>query len=250
MDKRSLEYNVICVKWGDKFTSEHVNRLYRMAKKNISLPFTFHCYTENPIDLVDEIRVIPLDESLNLKAWWWKLTLFKRNDMGNGVNLYLDLDVIIQNNIDNIFDFAIPNRLTIPESYNLDMNFTEYHFDLKTLPVYNSSIMLWYNNENTNLYDKFMKNLNLYTKIYSGIDRFFSYEFDQKLFYKLPDKFYYYRRTGDYFNDPNFNNHNIMVKREWGSYESTVFYNSDRSICIFNGCHEEVFYVNMERYFS
>ncbi len=128
MDKRPLEYNVVCVKWGDKFTPEHVNRLYRMAKKNISLPFTFYCYTENPIGLVDEIKIIPFDESLDLKAWWWKLTLFQKNDRPNGINLYLDLDVVIQNNVDDIFNAVVPNKLTITENFDPHMDFTEYHY--------------------------------------------------------------------------------------------------------------------------
>ncbi len=250
MDKKPLEYNVVCVKWGNKFTPEHVNRLYRMAKKNLSLPFTFYCYTENPIDLVDGIKVIPLDESLDLKAWWWKLTLFKRNNRQNGINLYLDLDIVIQNNIDDIFNIVIPNKLTLLENFELNMDFTEYHFDQKTLPVYNSSIMVWYNNENTHLYENFIKYQKLYTKIYHGIDRFFTYEFNQSFFHKLPNEFYYHRRTNDYFNDPDFNHYDIIVVREWGSYEETVFHNPNRSICVFNGCHEEVFYINMESYFS
>lgn len=250
MDKRPLEYNVVCVKWGDKFTPEHVNRLYRMAKKNISLPFTFYCYTENPLGLVNEIKVIPLDESLDLKAWWWKLTLFKRNDRPKAINLYLDLDVVIQNNINDIFNMVFPNKLTILESFDLIMDFTEYHFDRKTLPVYNSSIMVWYNNENINFYEKFIKDQKLYTKIYHGIDRFFSYEFNQDLFNKLDNKFYYNRRSEDYLDNPDFIHCDVTVKREWGSYEATVFYNPNRSICVFNGCHEEVFYINMESYFS
>jgi hypothetical protein len=250
MDKRPLEYNVVCVKWGDKFTPEHVNRLYRMAKKNISLPFTFYCYTENPIDLVDGIKVIPLDETLDLKAWWWKLTLFKKNNRPKGINLYFDLDVVIQNNVDDIFNAVVPNKLTIPENFDLHMDFTEYHFDQKTIPVYNSSIMIWYNNENINLYEKFIKNSEMYIKIYYGMDRFFSYEFDQISFNTLPEKFYYYRRTSDYLDDSDFDHYDITLMREWGSIITTVFHNPNRSICVFNGCHEEVFYINMESYFS
>jgi hypothetical protein len=118
MDTGSLEYNVICVKWGDKFSPEHVNRLYRMAKKNISLPFNFYCWTEDATGLYDEINIVPLDETLDLKAWWWKLTLFKENEL-NGVNLFLDLDVVIQNNIDHLFDIAEHNKLTLIDQIHI-----------------------------------------------------------------------------------------------------------------------------------
>ena len=33
--------DVICLKWGDKFNHEHVNRLYRMVCKNIDCDFNF-----------------------------------------------------------------------------------------------------------------------------------------------------------------------------------------------------------------
>jgi hypothetical protein len=42
--------------------------------------------------------------------------------------------------------------------------------------MYNSSIMIWYANENQDLYKTFVSNINLYTNLYHGIDRFFTYE--------------------------------------------------------------------------
>ena len=254
MDTRSLEYNVVCVKWGNKFTPEHVNRLYRMAKKKISLPFNFYCYTENSEGLNQEIKIVPLDESLDLKVWWWKLTLFKKNDRPNGINLYLDLDVVIQNDIDEIFKSATKNKLTLIETIGLgiDIDFEEEamvnHYDPRTSPFYNSSIMVWYNNENAYFYEKFISNSESYIKIYSGIDRFFSYEFNQSFFNELFTDFYYFRRL-DYSDDPNFIFCDLILKRDWGSYTTRVFYNPERSICVFNGCHEEYFYIGMEKYF-
>jgi hypothetical protein len=153
MDSGSLEYNVIVVKWGNKFTSEHVNRLYRMAKRNITLPFNFYCYTEDPTGIYDEVNIIPLDETLNLEKWWWKLTLFKANNLGNGINLFLDLDVVIQNNIDYFFTKAVHDKIVIIDHEKTEIYLND--IDPRTDPYYNSSIMIWYNNENK----KFMKNL-------------------------------------------------------------------------------------------
>jgi hypothetical protein len=183
MDTGSLEYNLVCVKWGDKFSPEHVNRLYRMAKKNISLPFNFYCWTEDPTGLYDEINIVPLDETLDLKAWWWKLTLFKENNL-KGINLFLDLDVVIQNNIDHLFDIAKHDKLTLIdrsiEDYFENLTYEKDHDEQRylhvTSSVYNSSIMIWYANENQDLYKTFVSNTNLYTNLYHGIDRFFTYE--------------------------------------------------------------------------
>jgi hypothetical protein len=220
-----------------------------MAKKNISLPFNFYCYTENPDGLNREIRIVPLDESLDLKAWWWKLTLFKRNDRPEGINLYLDLDVVIQNNIDEIFRSAIKNKLTLIETTRISMTFPENYFDPKTESFYNSSIMIWYNNENTNLYEKFITKPKLYEKVYHGIDRFFSYEINQNCFNPIDTGAYYFRATLDYSDYSDYSFVNLNIKRNWGSYEIKVWHNPKKLICIFNNSHQDYFYTGMEKYF-
>ena len=40
------EIHVVSVKWGDKYPSSYVNRLYGMVVRNLSLSHTFHCLTE------------------------------------------------------------------------------------------------------------------------------------------------------------------------------------------------------------
>tara|TARA_R110000868_G_scaffold382366_1_gene648926 strand:- start:4087 stop:4830 length:744 start_codon:yes stop_codon:yes gene_type:complete len=245
MGAGSLEYNVVCVKWGDKFSPEHVNRLYRMAKKNISLPFNFYCWTENTTGLYDEINVVPLDDTLDLKAWWWKLTLFKGNNF-KGINLYLDLDVVIQKNIDNLFKEAVHNKLTLIDrsDENILENSIDREFNNKiTTAMYNSSIMVWYNNENVDLYNKFVSNINLYTNLYLGIDRFFTYEILNSKFVGLNEKYYYWRIQ---VSDASYKY--INIKTTTGSEDRAIFFNKNKSICVFNGCHEDVFYQNMEEF--
>ena len=67
--------NIICVKWGTKYTSIHVNRLYHMLKKNLTMPFNFYCYTDNPEDLSCNIIYMPDD---GLEMWWPKLRMFEK----------------------------------------------------------------------------------------------------------------------------------------------------------------------------
>lgn len=253
MDSGSLEYNLIVVKWGDKFTPEHVNRLYRMAKRNITLPFNFYCYTENPIGIYDDVNIIPLDESLNLEKWWWKLTLFKRNNL-NGINLFLDLDVVIQNNIDHLFNKVVRNKISLIVNYEDWSEKIFYIADPQTIPEYNSSIMLWYNNENTEIYNKFIKQSDLYQKIYLGIDRFFTYEIDQKYFNYIGEE-EYYKRIGLKMSESieDFKSESIEIPefkngKRIGKRTIRVFFDPDKSICIFNGCHEDYFYKGMEKY--
>lgn len=100
--------NIICMKWGDKFGADYVNRLYKMVKRNVTVPFRFVCFTENSEGIVDGVEVKPLppmdlDESLPEKGWR-KLTLFQPQlaDL-EGTALFLDLDIVIKANIDCFF---------------------------------------------------------------------------------------------------------------------------------------------------
>jgi|TARA_R110000772_G_scaffold194770_1_gene305514 hypothetical protein len=250
MDTGSLEYNVICVKWGDKFSPEHVNRLYRMAKKNISLPFNFYCWTEDTAGLYDEINIVPLDETLDLKAWWWKLTLFKKNNL-KGINLFLDLDVVIQNNIDHLFNKVEHDKLVLIDrsiSSLLENTLKHSWMDIRnkiTTTSWNSSIMIWYNNENCDLYEKFIFNIKLYTKLYIGIDRFFTHEISKNKFLDIGTDNYYMRCS--IIPNVKYGKSNLSYIRK-NNKLITLFFDPNKPICIFNGCHQKEFYKNMEDY--
>ena len=101
--------NVICMKWGDKFGPEYVNRLYKMVQKNLTIPHRFVCFTDKAEGLVEGIEVRPLPE-LSLEEGlpergWRKLTVFKEKlDDLEGQALFIDLDVVIINNIDGFFE--------------------------------------------------------------------------------------------------------------------------------------------------
>ncbi len=100
--------NVICMKWGDKFDASYVNRLYGMVSRNLNLPFKFVCFTDNSSGIRDEVIIKPLpklDLPPNIpERGWRKLTLFSK-DLGglSGKALFLDLDVVIVDNIDDFF---------------------------------------------------------------------------------------------------------------------------------------------------
>ena len=102
------EVNIICMKWGDKFPAEYVNKLYAMVERNITLPFRFICFTENNSGIRSEVEIQPLPE-LDLpenipERGWRKLTVFAKDFGGlSGKTLFLDLDVVIVDNIDDFF---------------------------------------------------------------------------------------------------------------------------------------------------
>ena len=102
--------NVICMKWGNKFPPYYVNRLFGMVKRNLTIPFRFVCFTDEDSGIRPEVEIKSLP-NLNLpedspERGWRKLTVFKKN-FGNleGMTLFLDLDVIIVDNIDSFFSY-------------------------------------------------------------------------------------------------------------------------------------------------
>ena len=38
---------VVCLKWGNKYSAEYVNKLYSMVKRNLTIDYEFVCFTEN-----------------------------------------------------------------------------------------------------------------------------------------------------------------------------------------------------------
>ena len=112
--------NVICMKWGKKFSSEYVNRLYKMVEKNLTIPYRFICFTDDAQGIIDdvEIRDLPkLDDTGLPEKAWKKLGLFtdKLADL-EGIALFLDLDVIIMKNIDSFF--TIPGEFLIIKDWD------------------------------------------------------------------------------------------------------------------------------------
>ncbi|WP_169391596.1 MULTISPECIES: glycosyltransferase [Psychrobacter] len=101
---------IICMKWGSKYGAEFVNRLYNMVNRHLTLDFQMVCLTDDDTDIHPDIKCFPIPE-LNLPAnlperGWKKLTTFKPELYGlKGVALFLDIDIVIVDNIDGFFTY-------------------------------------------------------------------------------------------------------------------------------------------------
>ena len=98
------------MKWGDKYGADYVNRLFGMVSRNLTLPFKFVCFTENSDGIHPNVEIFPLP-SLGLpdnipERGWLKLATFQNPlvDLA-GTALFLDLDVVIVDNIDCFVEF-------------------------------------------------------------------------------------------------------------------------------------------------
>ena len=101
--------NVLCMKWGTKYSPEYVNTLYSMVNRNLLRSFRFICLTDDPSGLNEKIETFPIPElSINLSGperGWNKLSVFTKPlyDI-EGKVLCLDLDLIITGSLDELFD--------------------------------------------------------------------------------------------------------------------------------------------------
>lgn len=94
-------HNIVCLKWGTKFTPEYVNRLFFGVRRNTTVSFTFHCFTDDPSGLHDDIVIHPLPYKDQVEGWWHKLYLFSKDINISGRVLFLDLDTLVVGNIDH-----------------------------------------------------------------------------------------------------------------------------------------------------
>ena len=117
------------------YTVEYVENLYEMVRKHCPIPFSFVCVTRHT-DLPDGvIRMEPPDLQ---EGWWNKVGLFSPDLFGPSMRiLYLDLDVIIVNSLEEI--------LRADDPFCMIENFGPN----KGHAAHNSSVMLWTPTEET-----------------------------------------------------------------------------------------------------
>ena len=126
--------HIVCVKWGNKYISQYANVLYNMVKRNTTVPYEFHCITDDPKGLDPHIKTIKLPNDPWIKSWWSKLWMFSADFPLQGNILFFDLDVIVFKNIDELFNYN-PDKFMIIRDFN--------RCRVKDWKQSNSSVMRW-----------------------------------------------------------------------------------------------------------
>ena len=125
--------HVVCVKWGSKYTAKYVNVLKNMVARHTTVAYEFSCLTDDATGLDPEINVIKLPKDPWIKTWWSKLWMFAPEMPLEGNILYFDLDVVIFDNIDELFTFQ--------GKFNIIRDFNRCR--IKDWKLSNSSCMRW-----------------------------------------------------------------------------------------------------------
>jgi hypothetical protein len=107
---------VLCMKWGTKYGPEYVNRLYGMVRRHLKGDFRCVCLTDRNEGVVTGAQCLPIPP-LDLppgipERGWTKLTTFAADLHGlQGTALFLDLDVVIVDDITPFFE--VPGEFQI-----------------------------------------------------------------------------------------------------------------------------------------
>jgi len=124
---------VACLKWGKRYSSVYVNRLWAASRRHLRMPARFVCFTEDPAGLDGSIEARPLPAA-SLPLWWGKAYLFSEEAGldGNRV-LFLDLDQVILGDLDPLAAYSGPFALLGTEDVACEL----------ALGGYNSSVICW-----------------------------------------------------------------------------------------------------------
>ena len=112
---------VICMKWGTRYGADFVNRLYSAVQRNTNRQTQLICLTDDKTGIHEDVRCEPiphidLPDHLALTPWR-KLVLWKEGLAGlTGDVLFLDLDLVITGNLDEMFDYE-PGRFCVIENW-------------------------------------------------------------------------------------------------------------------------------------
>ncbi len=101
---------IVCMKWGEKFGAEDVNRLYRMVRRNLDAPPHMLCLTDRPEGIDPRVHCLPLPPVPVVgerdDRGWRKLGLFSEAlaETIDGEVLYLDLDIAVAASLEPFFE--------------------------------------------------------------------------------------------------------------------------------------------------
>lgn len=98
--------NIICYKWGDRYTADEVNILAASVRRNLSIPHRFFCITDDPTGLAPGIEVAPMPEQGRIGNGP-KIYTFSKGFLGLGPDDYvvsLDIDIVIVGSLDFLAD--------------------------------------------------------------------------------------------------------------------------------------------------
>lgn len=151
--------NIVCLKWGTRYPADYTNILYRSVKRHLSRPFRFLCITDDPSELDEGIDTVPLPPNPRPDFYtkWPDIfikLLILQDGFANlkGPTLFMDVDIVIMDDIDCFFDY-------MPGKNCIIHNWIEWHKTLfrKRPAIGNSSCFRFEAGSSGYIYDTFVR---------------------------------------------------------------------------------------------
>ncbi|TCT42721.1 hypothetical protein [Martelella mediterranea] len=167
---------VVCMKWGQRYSADYVNRLWSSIKRHTVRETRLVCFTDDPSGVDPAVQCHPLPEIRipDEIAWspWRKLSLWQTPlaDLSGDV-LFLDLDIVITGALDPMFDFA-------PGKYCACENWTQ-----PGQGIGNTSVFRWNVGANPQIFRDFEADAERIRKKYRIEQVYISAEIDEMLFW-------------------------------------------------------------------
>lgn len=160
---------VICVLWfgewhgtnlgyRNMYDSVYVSRLKDMVDKNTSHKIDFACLTNQPEEMFrKDIRIVPLKH--NWPAWWSKVEVFNPSIAVESRILFLDLDILVVGNLDDLIEYSSDFVILSHSSFALDRNrVIKRAWNKKgkeLIPFYNSTCVAFDRGARSQIYEEF-----------------------------------------------------------------------------------------------
>ena len=172
--------NILCVKWGDKYDS-YVDKLKQQVENNCSYDFNFYCLTDNPQNDYDVPLPALWDKHFNPdRNFFWayrKCYMFNEGSfptIKGDEFLFLDLDILIHNSIDPLFELDMESPWIVRGWWNDIDNCKKNFGKLKSTPL-NSSIIRWNRGQLGPIYRQILTETQYIFFTYPTIDNYFNH---------------------------------------------------------------------------
>lgn len=116
-------WQIVCVKWGDRYGPEFVNRLWAMVERNTSRPVRFICLTDDREGIRSEVQCydlppLPCEHPVRSPGKWRKLVLWSPTLFDiTGPLLFIDLDSVVVDNMDGYFTHGDPHDVILARNW-------------------------------------------------------------------------------------------------------------------------------------
>lgn len=142
------DITVLCVRFGNRYGREYVERLRNMVARHTTIDYDFACLTDDQHP-IEGVRTIYQPNAGYAKGWWHKVHMFDSSLPLKARILYFDLDIVIHSNIDRL------------PGYHSDQFIGIHDFNRKFYSSWkqvNSSVLAWNHRSQNHIWEQFKSN--------------------------------------------------------------------------------------------